>query len=285
LDKQSTSAVNTRPITMLGEPTLNALETKLSVFLPALAERLFTLSSETTFPTPLRPKAFEAYALVKAQQRTLKSDFLASVNAGFDHLIGSPDEHAANTAQNGEPSELDLVDLDSFNDDLAINQIAKQALDHHWKAVEAITLRVANVLGVEPKTIVLPTSPLQLANAYRECIKRFELPARIVLELDKLFLSEFLINLGDLYESQNALLRGEGLLPDVENLIEQQGSQIKEPEQQDNPHPPLRPTNQNGSVSVSKDNRPVDGKDNVGETAAKTSAEAPYISDMGSTDS
>jgi len=270
---------------MLGEPTLNALETKLSVFLPALAERLFTLSSETTFPTPLRPKAFEAYALVKAQQRTLKSDFLASVNAGFDHLIGSPDEHAANTAQNGEPSELDLVDLDSFNDDLAINQIAKQALDHHWKAVEAITLRVANVLGVEPKTIVLPTSPLQLANAYRECIKRFELPARIVLELDKLFLSEFLINLGDLYESQNALLRGEGLLPDVENLIEQQGSQIKEPEQQDNPHPPLRPTNQNGSVSVSKDNRPVDGKDNVGETAAKTSAEAPYLSDMGSTDS
>lgn len=282
LDKESTSAVNIRPITMLKEATLRALEKKLSVFLPALAERLFCLSSESTFPTPLRPKAFEAYALVKAQQRAFKSDFLGGVNAGFDRLIGNSDEYAASTDLDGEASELDLVDLDSFNDDLAINRIAKQAVDHHWQAVEAVTLRVAKVLKVKPKTIVLPTSPHQLTNAYRDCIKRFELPARIVLELDKLFLSEFLTDLGDFYESQNALLRAEGLLPDVENLIEQQGSQLKEPEQQDSPHPPPEPTRQNRSIAGSHG-----GEDNLGEAASKntTGAEGPYLSEMGSTDS
>jgi hypothetical protein len=205
LDRQSTSAVNIRPITTLKEATLRALEKKLSVFLPTLAERLFTLSSESAFPTPLRPKAFEAYTVVKAQQRTFTSDFLGDVHAGFDRLTGNDDKHVANTDFDGEAEELDLVDLDSFNDDLAINRIAKQALDHHWQSLEAITLRVANALKTEPKKIVLPTSPLQLTSVYRDCIKRFELPARIVLELDKVFLSEFLTNLGDLYESQNAL--------------------------------------------------------------------------------
>ena len=283
LDKQSTSAVNIRPITKFKEATLRVLEKKLSVLLPTLAERLFTLSSESAFPTLLRPKAFEAYTVVKAQQRTFTSDFLGGVHARFDRLAGNDDKHAANSDFDGEAAELDLVDLDSFNDDLAINRIAKQALDHHWQSVEAITLRVANALKTEPKKIVLPTSPLQLTSVYRDCIKRFELPARIVLELDKVFLSEFLTNLGDLYESQNALLRAEGLLPDIENLIEQQGSQLKEPEQEDSSHPTPPPpsTHQNRSIAGGRG-----GKDNLGEAVAKSSAgpEGPYLSDMGSTD-
>lgn len=276
---------------MLKETTLGALEKKLSVFLSELAERLFYLSSDSAFPKALRPKAFEAYAIVKAQHRALKSDLLQQVDTGFEHLITCPSTSPADAGLGQESSELDLVDLDSFNDDLAINRIAQQALDHHWQAVEAITLRVANLLGVAPKTITLPTDPLELTNAYRDCMKRIELSTRIMLELDKVFLSEFLIKLDDLYEGQNSLLRAEGLLPNIEDLIEEQGSQLGAAKQQTSDHSPQLHTSQHRDLTEEQ-RKPTD---NVTENSHRESGlrssygsggshlEGPFLSDMGAT--
>jgi hypothetical protein len=226
-DSGPSRAGDNQTVTLLAKQTRSLLETKLTAFFSALAEQLFTLSSLTILPQPLRPKAFEGYALMKAQQRAVVEAYLRDIKEGFDNLI-NPDKPTGHSASHpiGTTDELDLVDLNEFNDDLAINRMAQAALERHWQAVEAITLRVAKALSANPKHIELPIGPQKLAKLYRNSIKSFEFAPAILREIDRFFLSELLLTMGDIYKKSNELLTDEGLMPDIEKVIDLQGSQL-----------------------------------------------------------
>ena len=196
-DSGSSRTGDNQTVTLLAKQTRSLLDAKLTAFFSDLAEQLFTLSSVTTLPKSLRPKAFEAYAQMKAQQRALVEAYLRDIDDGFVNLI-NPDKPTRHSAirHNATTDELDLIDLDEFNDDLAINRMAQTALGRHWRALEAITLRVAKAVSADPKHIELPIGPQKLAKLYRNNTKIFEFAPAILREIDQFFLKELLLTMG-----------------------------------------------------------------------------------------
>jgi len=278
-------------VTLLATQTRSLLEAKLTAFFSALAEQLFTLSSVTTLPQPLRPKAFEGYALIKAQQRAVVAAYLRDIEEGFDNLI-NPDKPAGHSATQdiATTDELDLVDLDEFNDDLAINRMAQTALERHWRALEAITLRVAKALSANPKHIELPIGPQKLAKLYRNSIKSFEFAPAILREIDRFFLSELLLTMGDIYKKSNELLTDEGLMPDIENVIDLKGSQLADDVEKSKPLTPQQPHPKSDSSDWNSDLIPDQQQARAAPSKEQSedhvgAATGPYLSDMLSPDS
>lgn len=285
-DSGSSRTGDNQTVTLLAKQTRSLLDAKLTAFFSDLAEQLFTLSSVTTLPKSLRPKAFEAYAQMKAQQRALVEAYLRDIDDGFVNLI-NPDKPTRHSAirHNATTDELDLIDLDEFNDDLAINRMAQTALGRHWRALEAITLRVAKAVSADPKHIELPIGPQKLAKLYRNNTKIFEFAPAILREIDQFFLKELLLTMGDIYKKSNELLTDRGLMPDIEKKIDLQGSQLADDVEKAKLETPQQPQPKGGSSRLNSDLIEDQQQAHAAPSKEQTedhlgAATGPYLSDM-----
>lgn len=217
------SAANIPTVVTLRSKTQSLLEPRLKLVFEDMAEHLFNLSASAQINADNRSRSFEAFSLLRAQHKTLIKTLLARIDRGFDNLVGSAKEESGTRL----PTELDLVDLNEFESNLAIDRMVKLGNERYWLPLEAITLRLAAAIDVDPKSIQLPFGLKVCFSGYRSVLAPLEFNEDILNELDKAFARNLLPELREVYQQLNALLADAGLLPTIEEDLENSGSKLE----------------------------------------------------------
>ena len=226
------------------------LKPRISLVVDDMIDHLFNLSSSAQLSSDDRSRVFEAFSRMKSQQRGVCTDFQTGVDQGFEKLITAKSDEK--TQRN--PAELNLVDLDEFEDHLAIDKIVKAGSERYWVALESMTLRIGEIIGGDPLVIRLPFGLSGLCAAYRAAINPLDFDKKIVLELDRAFARNLLPELRNIYRDINKHLEAQGLLPDVEAKIESGGSK-------------LHPANKNTAPSTTHSHTPDSTAESVAQQA------------------
>jgi hypothetical protein len=200
------------------------LQPRVALIVSALEDHLFNLSASAQFSSDQRTRCFEAFSAIKAQQRSIIRDFHRHVEEGYRHIQGQPPE---DSPQSVFADELNLVDLQEFENDLAIKKIVKAGSERFWLPIEAMTLRVAEALHIPPADVSLPFGLSGLCHAYRFALKNQQFPAFVLTELDRAFARNLIPELALVYQAINRFLIERELLPDIEKELETQGSRLE----------------------------------------------------------
>lgn len=198
------------------------LKPRLNLVIEEMIDHLFNLSSSAQLSSDDRSRVFDAFSRMKSQQRGICTDFQAGVDRGFDQLIAAKSDEKTPS----KPAELNLVDLDEFEDHLAIDKIVKAGSERYWVALESMTLRIGEIVASDPLNIRLPFGLRGLCSAYRAAVKPLDFDKKIILELDRAFARNLLPELRNIYGDINKQLAEQGVLPGVEATIESTGSQL-----------------------------------------------------------
>ena len=219
-DLNTLAAKNPTVVALRGK-TQSLLEPRLKLVFEEMAEHLFNLSASAQLNAENRSRSFEAFSLLRAQHKSLIKTLLARIDRGYDKLVAvSSDE--VNTL----PTELDLVDLSEFESNLAIDRMVKLGNERYWLPLEAITLRLATAIDADPKSIQLPFGLKVCFSGYRSVLAPLEFNDEILTELDKAFARNLLPELREVYQQINTLLADDGLLPNIEQVLESSGSKL-----------------------------------------------------------
>ena len=217
------------------------LEPRLKLIFDAMTDHLFNLSASAQLTAEGRSQAFEGFSTLKVQHKALVASTLTEINQAYGKLVEINGEDPSNI-----PAELDLVDLEEFENNLAIDRIVRAGSERYWVQLEALTLRIAELIDQDPKSIRLPFGLRGLVTAYRKAIKPLELSGAIVSELDRGFARNVLPELGQIYKTINGRLENDGLMPGIESELETSGSRLEDKKAPDvNSHStPREPANQ-----------------------------------------
>ena len=127
----------------------------------------------------------------------------------------------------GETDQLHLIDLDEFEEFLAIERMVSSGEDLHGLPLEALTLRLAVLIDADPNRVRLPVGVRQLCRAFQSALLREGIPHSALAEVFDYFSKRFIGQLEGFYEPLNTLLADGGILPTVEVEIETKGSLLE----------------------------------------------------------
>ncbi|WP_115554509.1 DUF1631 domain-containing protein [Xanthomonas arboricola] len=124
------------------------------------------------------------------------------------HTLMPPAETTA------QPQMLTLVEDTDIDRDIVLSEIARRETARRADALQLLAQRLA-VIGAVPEFELdaLPLGPYTLCRILRECGQLLGLNLDGQLALYKVFEHQVMDRLGDLYESANATLAQEGILP------------------------------------------------------------------------
>ncbi len=220
----SVNAIADPQVAALRASAKRLLEPQLNAVVSAMTDHMFTLSSGGNTSPDTRRQCFEAFSTLKVQGRALVAGMLSHLDGRYAKLVTSG--RASSNAEAPADGHLNLIDLEEFEDKLAIDRMVKAGADRYWLQLEAITLRVGQILDVAPTRIELPFGVRGLCTAYRESLKPLEFSQVLLTELDKTFSASLLPALGGIYQQLNKQLENDGLLPGVEKEIQTEGSKL-----------------------------------------------------------
>ncbi|MGD2006838.1 MAG: DUF1631 family protein [Cellvibrionales bacterium] len=208
----------------LRERTAELLKPRLAVVAEAMADYLFNLSASAKLSPDGRTQAFEAFSLLSSRSKHFVDVVATDCDSAFDSLTTTK----ATESSAAEPSaELDLVDIREFENSLAIERIVQAGSERYWIPLEAMTLRISDILGDDPRRVRLPMGLRGLVTAYRRYLTELDLPGDIVEEMDRAYMRNLLPEIGTIYAELNTLLEEAGVRPGLEAELETGGSQLK----------------------------------------------------------
>ncbi len=207
------------------------LAPRLNLIVEEIADHLFDLSSSSKLSAEERSRCFESFSTIRLQKKAITTVLQAGVSDGFEQLIDVKPKEVA------QPAELNLVDIDEFEDNLAIDKIVTSGSERHWIALESMTLRIGEIIANDPTQIRLPFGLLNLCAAYRSAFKPLGFDKKLMFEIDRAFARNLLSELGGIYTEINKRLADQGLLPQIETTIKNSGSQLHRPKNQPSPSP------------------------------------------------
>ena len=198
-----------------------------------MTDHLFTTSGSAQLSSEQRASCFESFSILKTQGGAVNEQMMALLDEGFAHLCDRPSGAKVSDSSDNE-GELDLVDLEEFEDRLAIDKIVKAGTDRYWLPWEVIVFRVAEAIDCDARSLDLPFSVESLCLHYRKSIDPLNLNRFIIGELDRAFARSVLPELGKLYTDIGQFLADRGLLPQLEKELAHSGSKLSATA---NPHP------------------------------------------------
>ena len=213
---------NDTVISALKQQTLDQLKPRLSLVIEETADYLFSLSTST------RQSANQnhCYDALSCFDRNKTG---SATNLRGCCRIDSFEDHQEDTVNDPalqEAAELTLLDLEVFEETLAIEKIVRASTERFWVDLESLMFRLGSALNIPAENIKLPVSPYLICSAYRQALRDIEFPRNFLVDADSAFARKLLPELADIYQCLNSHLRNIGLLPDIEEELTQTGSQI-----------------------------------------------------------
>ena len=149
--------------------TRRQLQKIIGQFIDEAADHLFDMSSRPS-SRDMQDDLYESMNMLKRGRSTILTAFIKRIDEYFEDPIKPQDEKAA---ANGDVSfeDLDLVDIQDFEDSLLIDRLVKKWQDKFALPLEALTIRFAHIVGTEILDTRLPMHINQLCHAFRYSIQ------------------------------------------------------------------------------------------------------------------
>lgn len=228
-------------------------------FLEKLSDHLFTLSSKSKQTSTGYNYYYDAMNAVN-RNRALISDSMADELASYyKDVTLKVDDPYSEMHDSRDTENLGLVNIDDFETHLRIDKIIEVGLDQCHLALECLTIRLAQLMNLDPNKVYLPVHVDKICRAFPNALKGQEIPRDAVTDILEYFKTEFVAQLGTYYEHLNAPLRAANVRPDLEEEVKAKGSLLKKPKKMvKRPTPPASessapeqyPVQENAAASV-----------------------------------
>tara|TARA_R110000823_G_scaffold130015_15_gene258030 strand:- start:21976 stop:26007 length:4032 start_codon:yes stop_codon:yes gene_type:complete len=235
---QAASAVYDGLLDEVRKQSLEHIGEALEPFLRDLTDYLLELSSKLRQRKDGENQHYASAIIVRHGRGEIVKRFVSQIEAYYDDLVPEEPDDQLWRHTNGGVDELDLVDLQDFEDYLLIDRMITYGEDLHRVPLEALTLRLAELVAEDPNSLRNPVHIRQLCRALQNAMTAVEIPKEVLPHAFDYFAKRFLRQLGEYYAPLNRLLANAGVLPEVEKEISNKGSLLKAKETF---HPPARP--------------------------------------------
>jgi diguanylate cyclase (GGDEF)-like protein len=227
---QLTSAVSAdyaRMLDSVRDKSLDELGTALKPFLIDLIRFLQELASQSRDGNQAQNAHYYAAVTLQGEGPYIARQMLQQVTDYFSDLTPDASEDHLWQYAIGSTDQLHLIDLEEFEDFLAIERTVSAGEELHGIALEALTVRLAALIGADPNLVRLPMSVRQLCRAFQSSLQQYELPHIALSDIFDYFGKLFVGQLEGFYAPLNTLLADQGIRPDVEAEIETKGSLLE----------------------------------------------------------
>ncbi|MEM0954006.1 MAG: DUF1631 family protein [Pseudomonadota bacterium] len=202
--------------------SLRQLDKMIGGFVMATADHLFDLSGRP-HSRDMQDALYETMSILKRSKKDIVEAFCTQIDAYFDEPL-KPEKQETVSADEVQFGDLDLVDIQDFEDSLAIDRMVKEGQSKYGLPMEALTLRFAEIAGTEPLDTRLPVHVQQLCSAFKEGIRDRGIATSVAPELYNFFAAQVIRKLDSFYTSLNVFLRERNIRPDIDEDLKKHGS-------------------------------------------------------------
>ena len=219
--------------------SLEELSAALTPFFADLTDYMLDLSSRIRQLDSGKNFHYDASVTLGRRSATIVRRILQHVTDYFHELTPEASDDHLWLYTIGSTDELDLIDLEEFEDFLAIERMVTLGEDLHKVALEALTLRLAALIDADPNRVRLPIHVRQLSRAFQQALIAEDIPQSVLSHIFDYFAKTFIRQLSGYYEPLNALLSKQGVHPNIETEIQNKGTLLKRRPQSRNPGPKI----------------------------------------------
>lgn len=209
--------------------SLSELQTALTPFLVDLTGYLHECASRTRPAEGETNFHFEAASFMRRRAVNIADHIALHITNYFGDLTPEFTEEHQWRYRIGSASaeELNLIDQQEYEDFLAIDRMVMLGDGIHRIPLEALTLRMAVLIGADPNRVRLPIHVRQLCRAFQRALLDEKVPYGVLPLIYDFFAKNLIKQLAGYYAPLNALLADAGVLPAIEAEIEKKGSLLK----------------------------------------------------------
>ena len=219
--------------------SLSELERALIPFLNDLTSYMLELSNRMRMNDKGgKNMHYHAATLLRKQSGNIAERMLQQIKGYFLNLTPKSDDDQLWHFNAGNVDKLDLIGIDEFDDYLAIDRMVAQGEERHRMALEALTVRMATLVDVDPNKLRLPIHVRQISRAFQSALDAQSLSQNTLTHIFDYFSKRFISQLEGYYEPINEMLAEADVCPRVESEIRMKGSLLKGKDQ--NIRPPRR---------------------------------------------
>ncbi|MAA86082.1 MAG: hypothetical protein CME39_00300, partial [Haliea sp.] len=182
------------------------LERRFARFLEELTENLLRSSPSPRQGQISRTQVTDAIGILQIHQRGMLASFLGHYHSFHDNLTPPAAELHHWWDVMDESGTMDLVDLHTFENYLAVDRLAHVGEDLHRIGMEALQIRVAELVQTDPLKLRLPEHVAQLARSLQLVLEEYRVPQQLTQRIYDQFARHFVRNLDSLYRHLNDIL-------------------------------------------------------------------------------
>ncbi|GHD12658.1 hypothetical protein GCM10007052_13920 [Halioglobus japonicus] len=225
---KGSSAEHTRLLRELRTRSMLRVSELFKHFLHDLVPHLVEKSAQAGNRNDQGHPLYDGANKIRHEMERLSQITLDTVAGYFNELC--PPEGGRSFTQGGTPADqLDLVDLNDYEHDLAINRMVAMGEEQHALPLEALILRTAKLISADPLQVRLPIHPRQLSQAFQIGISSLELPPEAAGASYDYFARKVIRKLDEPYQHLNSFLEEHGIGGGLEERIRTKGSLLRPP--------------------------------------------------------
>ena len=211
----------------LQKQSLEELGFALTPFFDDLKKNVQGLSVKMKYGESGENPFYAAASILERNSSHIAQRLLQQLTEYFQDLIPDHSDDQLWHYSIGDAEELDLIDLQEFEDFLAIDRMVSQGEELHMLSLEALTVRLATLIAADPNRVRLPIHVRQLCRAFQRALIDEEIPAGALPDIFDYFGKCFIVQLDGFYAPLNSLLAEHGVQPGIEKQIQTRGSLLK----------------------------------------------------------
>jgi diguanylate cyclase (GGDEF)-like protein len=208
----------------LQQQSLNQLEQLLLPFFSDLTGYLVELSSRIKQPKSGENLHYNASVIVRRMGPKIIRDMVQQTQDYYQDLTPEQTDDQLWQHNIEDANELDLIDIQDFEDFLAIDRMITLGEDLHKVLLEALVIRLATLIDADPNKVRLPVHVRQLCRVFQRALEAQKVPKEVLPHIFDYFARHFIRQLEDYYLALNAIMAESGVRPSVEQEIRNHGS-------------------------------------------------------------
>ena len=229
----------------LRKRSIAELELALTPFFKDLTGYLVELSSHTQTRDDWINSHYQAAVIVRQHGADIGKALLQKIADYYLDLTPDENEDQLWSRDIGSIGKLGLIDIQEYEDFLAIDRAVSLGEELNTIALEALTVRLATLVSEDPNRVRLPVHVRQICRAFQHALTSQSIPNEVLADIFDYFSKHFIPLLERYYEPLNMYLAENDIQPNIEIRIQNDGSLLTRNQE---PSRPQRDTPQQQST-------------------------------------
>lgn len=203
-------------IQQLSDTSVRQLSFLLDLYLEQCDDRLLGLAEIAT-NNEQQNKFFEVKLQLRQHSYKISQLFCSVVE---QRLLGREATPAMQQqSRTSFHEEMELVDLEEFEDWLSLEVIIKRANARYYNSLQGLAARYSKLSGHAISEETLPIGPHSLCLSLQSAFKNYDISPTMLPVLYRFFEQVVISQLEDLYDTLNGKLKSYGILPNIDAQI------------------------------------------------------------------